>query len=529
MTAAQQTNSEKQNLTSEIAVDLLNPPKKSKKFGILDIQADSICTPPQFTEETTISAMKNLGISPDDLVLISERPDELSSVSENSGMRVQLNNELEKKRLEAIEKIIEERNRIIAEEDIEISVPKTIDDSENEIDKTNQTQPPRKKKKAKSNLKTGNKKSKVKKKNTENDSNFDNEILIARNTKRRRRKSTKSSIHRFQPQKSKLPAKARSSLSPGVNDEKPSTNRRPSVAERRQKYSSQLSQNQAKSERKNNFIESEANRKNDMMLINIKVKANEERCRMEREEKRQLIKKQAQLRMERLKGEETQFERMKRDKKTKAEEEMKRKERLYMKIQEKKMKALEQERKKRQQKIYNSKVKQEENNETEDRFSKLRQKIIDAQINNPNFNHDNSQRKDDDDADLFSVTRPKNPKILTVKSDDLSDSLTDKTENLLNAYSKSGVNNNNSISAKRNTSNPSEYSNDLPWQKSKPVANAKPLLSSTLNPQPVRKPLPRQNPKAKSSLQSMNSGYYRQLLKLPVVGKNKTRIPCLRK
>ena len=541
MTAPPPTSNGLFNLSQEIAVDLFNPPRQEKKIGILDIQADSIQKPPVFTEEETISAMKNLGISPDDLVSINYRTDDPVNVSEDSGMKIQIINELENKRLEAIKKIIAERNRIIMEGNIEVPLPKTIEEDQNDIDDDNDSKttsklkPPRKKKKGKSNLKSGNKKSKVKKKikNAEIDLSSNEGNLNARNTMRRKAKPYRNSVHKFQAQKAKEMTKSKSSLSqtlPG-DDNKPPTNRRPSVAERRQKYSSKLSQNQNNSikntdrikvnERKN-FNEYEANKKNDMMLINIRVKANEERRRMEHEEKQQLIKRQAQLRMQRQKDEENQFELMKKDRKSKAEEEMKRKERLYMKIQEKKMKALEQEKIKRQQKIYSNKIKQDGKNENEDRFSKLRQKLIEAQNNkaNINTNHNNSHNNDDD-IDLFSVTQPKNPKVLTVTSTNPSNKISSST-------SKSGINNNNSVLTNRNPKN-GDDNFDNQQIKNRLTANAKPLLSSTLNPPPVKKPLPQQNPKARSSLQNKNSAYYKQLLKLPVVGKNKTRIPCLRK
>lgn len=542
MTAPPPTNNGLFNLSQEIAVDLFNPPRQEKKIGILDIQADSIQTPPVFTEESTISAMKNLGISPDDLVSINYRTDDPVNVSEDSGMKIQIINELENKRLEAIKKIIAERERIIMEENIEVPVPKTIDEDQNDIDDNNvskmtsKLKPPRKKKKGKSNLKSGNKKSKVKKKikSTEIDLSSNEGNLNARNTIRRKAKPSRNSVHKFQAQRAKEMAKSKSSLSQTLpeDDNKPPTNRRPSVAERRQKYSSKLSQNlnnsikntdPIKVNQRKNYNEYEANKKNDMMLINIRVKANEERRRMEREEKQQLIKRQAQLRMQRQKDEENQFELMKKDRKSKAEEEMKRKERLYMKIQEKKMKALEQEKIKRQQKIYSNKIKQDGKNENEDRFSKLRQKLIEAQNSkaNINTNHNNSHNNDDD-IDLFSVTQPKNPKVLTVTSTNPSNSTTNETSN---STTKSGINNNNSVSTNRNPKN----GDDDQQIKSRPTANAKPLLSSTLNPPPVKKPLPQQNPKARSSLQNKNSAYYKQLLKLPVVGKNKTRIPCLRK
>lgn len=527
-------------LTQETAVDLMNPPPKTKDFGILDIRAESIKTPPQFTEEATIMAMKNLGISADDLVLLSSRTDAGTTFSDDSEMKLQIMNELEKKRFEAIEKVIEERNRILMMADTKVPIPKTIDENNDELDQniiaaTGKSQSSRKKKKG---LKSGRKKTKKKSSIDEEADELDsgNDNTSSRNKRKRKKKTTKSSSHKFRSRKAQasLPNSHR-------QNSKPSTNRRPSVAERRKKYATNrlhpknpnMDQNDPgehfQLNGRKNIINTENNIKNDIMLVNIRVKANEERCRLEREEKQQLIKQKAQLRMQQLKGEESQFEKIKKDKKSKAEEEMKRKERLYMRLQEKKMKAFEQDKKKRQQKIYNSKIKQEDNNENEGRFSKLRQKLLEAQGNNNNNNsNDCVNNNNNTDIDLFLVTQPKNPKLPNVSTnnvDSLPSNRESSNENDIKATNTSKATNS------KNRAN-SEISNEKNIISKQPIITncpPKPLLSSTLNPPAVKKIKPQPYPKARSSLQNKNSSYYKQLLKLPIVGKNKTKIPCLRR
>ena len=437
------------------------------------------------------------------------------------------------------------------DESVNISIANEINEAHDDIDiqnvtqTNNKSQTLRRKKKGKQNINQVNKKWKTKKKSSipvkTNDEITDIESLSQRNTKRRKRKPTRNSPHKFQSQRGKELSKNSSHPScQSKNSIKPSTNRRQSVAERRQKHNQNPNIDQETNQNteafqtheKRNFKEYEANRKNDLLLISMRVKANEERRRMEREEKQQLIKRQAQLRLERLKGEETQFEQLKKDKKSKYEDEMKRKEKLYMKIQERKMKALEQDKKKRQQQIYNNKIKQEEDNEAEARFSKLRQKIIDAQKNkavNQNISIVNADNNSE--TDLFSVTQPSHPKKINSQKNNLSNSIANKAPTSINALNDN-KNNITSNSIKHNNE-PEEntYNNNLPKQKNKnnSTINPKPLLSSTLNPKPTRNFQPQQYPKARSSLQSKNSAYYRQLLKLPVVGKNKTKIPYLRK
>jgi hypothetical protein len=82
-------------------------------FGILDLQPQDIHAPPQFTEEATIAAMRNLNVAPEDLV--PQEPN-ISDVP----LRVNTKLELERRRYQTIQNILAERNRILALPALEI-------------------------------------------------------------------------------------------------------------------------------------------------------------------------------------------------------------------------------------------------------------------------------------------------------------------------------------------------------------------------------------------------------------------------
>lgn len=76
-------------------------------FGILDLDAEHVGEAPRFTEATTIRAMRNLNISPEDLVSRCIEGD-------NGLMAMEMTKQLEKTRLATIKKIIAERNRLMS-------------------------------------------------------------------------------------------------------------------------------------------------------------------------------------------------------------------------------------------------------------------------------------------------------------------------------------------------------------------------------------------------------------------------------
>ncbi|KAK8871096.1 hypothetical protein M9Y10_009009 [Tritrichomonas musculus] len=77
-------------------------------FGILDMKPESLPVPPFFNEPATIEAMERLGFVPADLM-----PSDYSQVPGNDEIRFRLIIELEKRRIQMIEEVIDERNKII--------------------------------------------------------------------------------------------------------------------------------------------------------------------------------------------------------------------------------------------------------------------------------------------------------------------------------------------------------------------------------------------------------------------------------
>jgi hypothetical protein len=76
-------------------------------FGILDVDPDSITAPPQFSEEATVNAMRNLQLLAEDLV-----PHKAADTSDPE-LQVQVSRELERRRRELIGHVVAERNRLV--------------------------------------------------------------------------------------------------------------------------------------------------------------------------------------------------------------------------------------------------------------------------------------------------------------------------------------------------------------------------------------------------------------------------------
>lgn len=88
----------------------LDPRSATNVYGILDLPSVFIKEIPEFTEEITVQAMKNLGISPDELVF-----DDMSTYSGDQSMRFQISLDMEKQRLLKIQKIIKLRESLAKE------------------------------------------------------------------------------------------------------------------------------------------------------------------------------------------------------------------------------------------------------------------------------------------------------------------------------------------------------------------------------------------------------------------------------
>lgn len=471
---------------------------KQNLFGILDIQPNRIQTPPKFTEEATISAMRNLGIQPNDLVPSSGRS---FDDSDNSSMKFQIAIEMEKRRFEAIEKIIAERNRILENPtNIEIKLPGIS------IDETAEVSSKRKKK-------TAAAKSERKKKVKRTFSDATSPSESKRPIKRRQVKPFTRNKNKNQQSPSQL----------RKNDESP-TSRRPN-------YRSEINNNKdfqffqvthTKTIRKQPAV--------DPQFVVARVRLNQEKREQQLEKHRQLIRKQARLRLQKSKEEETQMAKMKEDLKSKRDERLKRQERMYMKLLDKKRKAFENDKKKRQEKIYQKAKLETHNNNNEQRFSKLKQKMLEMQNTNK-------------DSDLFSVTRPMNPKapgpISDLLSSDVEPNKTFEPTQNARKPPKPQVKDAMLITdstSEINSSFESEVVQKKPMTKYNQLsATNPPILNDvkkvSIRPTKARSSLQENPPQRiiKNNPNRQSPSYYKRLLKLPIVGKNKTRIPCLRK
>jgi hypothetical protein len=78
-------------------------------LGILDIDPKGLKTPPAFTEPETIDAMRRLGYVPEDLIVVNR----LGIDFDNISIRDKVLAELDRRRMQLVDKLIAERNRIV--------------------------------------------------------------------------------------------------------------------------------------------------------------------------------------------------------------------------------------------------------------------------------------------------------------------------------------------------------------------------------------------------------------------------------
>lgn len=83
----------------------------SNDFGILQFNPDISQGPPKFTESFTIDAMNRLGITPEELIQLTE--EEKKSIPGDEKVRQQIINEFERRRIDAIEQIKEKREELL--------------------------------------------------------------------------------------------------------------------------------------------------------------------------------------------------------------------------------------------------------------------------------------------------------------------------------------------------------------------------------------------------------------------------------
>lgn len=83
----------------------------SNDFGILQFNPDISQGPPKFTESFTIDAMNRLGITPEELIQLTE--EEKKSIPGDEKVRQQIINEFERRRIDAVEQIKEKREELL--------------------------------------------------------------------------------------------------------------------------------------------------------------------------------------------------------------------------------------------------------------------------------------------------------------------------------------------------------------------------------------------------------------------------------
>lgn len=94
------TNIDNQSFSSE-----------STDYGILQLNPNECFSPPKFKEFFTLDAMKRLGITPDELTILTEA--EKAKIPGDEKVKAQIINELERRRIDAIEQIKEKRAEIL--------------------------------------------------------------------------------------------------------------------------------------------------------------------------------------------------------------------------------------------------------------------------------------------------------------------------------------------------------------------------------------------------------------------------------
>ena len=316
-------------------------------FGILDVRPDTIKEPPRFTEPATLEAMSNLGILSYDLVPKDPADYEKNDIS----LQIQVQIELERRRLATFEKIITERQLILNRQMGNQKKP------ENE--------PARKKRR--------NNRKNIKNLAKTSES-------LTKTTKRPKAKSDLSFEPREKRQqklpslirKKKINASAANAKDNDDNLMKLNTNRRVKT-----KSVIDLRMQRASITKKRN----EEAKVNNALNALKKVEAVEQRKKEMRMKQQALIKEKAQIRMERLAKKEARAEANISKRKEVAKTEMMRQEQQYSKIREREMKKYEKEHQKRMQKVYGQRPNNNNNNaKSKSSLAELRKKLIASKL-----------------------------------------------------------------------------------------------------------------------------------------------------
>ena len=97
------------------ALPPMDPPSASshREYGIMQFDPETCDSPPVFTERITLEAMEKNGITPNDLVRLSR--DSLRKIPGNPAMKDKIVQELESRRLQAIEAVKKTRNELASQ------------------------------------------------------------------------------------------------------------------------------------------------------------------------------------------------------------------------------------------------------------------------------------------------------------------------------------------------------------------------------------------------------------------------------
>ena len=467
---------------TDIPKAIVTPPAEKnerKIIGILDIKPSEILSPPEFTEEATLLAMKNLSILPEELVL-----------SDESKLKLQEALDAEKKRFELIRQIVKERNRII--DAIESLKPK----------KRKKKKMRNKKRISRIPKKGGRRRKKTKPKTTEmlvqgSTMNFIDEYHMLLNNMNQEKQKISSikqlskesdiPVEKQNVQKSPrmeiyVTSFGKSKIPIPVKQFRNNNNNESFKAMQTKRLHSFISQRMIERQQNALFIKKQKDNEKRQLAERAleRVKEVEERQMKIKQDRVDLLKQKARIRLEKMKRNEDHFEKIKQKKKYEAEAEVKYRERMFKKLQQKKKRQFEKEKRQREENIYGKQLGKANNESYSNRFSKLRQKIIAVQNENslsPSLN-------------THSINEPKsNSKNSFRASSNSKKSIIHSDKQMNNGY------------------DPYSFS-----QKSNEDENCSKI--------------PKPRPVLDKSRKNMD---YKSLITLPVVGDKKTKIPFYRK
>ena len=435
-------------------------PPTEKPFGILDLQPNSITEPPEFTEQETLEAMRNLHVLPSDLV--PTNIETISGFDDNPSMKIQVTLELERRRFKTIENIIQERNRLVNIVPEAVQIPKDLPP---EI--LSKLQPSKKKKPKK----------KIPARHSLKGSDEGTEESISKPSGIPKPKKKKRIKKSFKKSDSNTPTNGESEIKSPLRTDliQKSKISRPKLSNRRHYISDFQALTMVHKEQDLNAFRKhrQEEQQEKAQKVHERVAAAEKMQQDMKEKHQEMIRKRAQLRLQRLKGEETALEKKKKELQAEAEIKLQREERQYMKMQEKKQKAFDREKKMREKKIYGT------THKAPSQFAALRKQLILSKLSNQNQTDSESPNSN-------------SPNVNVNKSNKQIEKLNDAVEKKEKKEKKQRI---NSLA-------PKSLQTQIP----------KPTKSSSVS---------------KSANEKSGSNSSHPIIQLPEVGKYKSKIPYL--